>query len=253
MSPRLATALIAVGALVSLGTTGASDLARALEIPIPRMEMTLHASVIPKKLSKAEPAPIALEIGGRIATKDGSRPPALREMTFDLDRHIAIDTRGLPVCEGGRLDIRPPDLSRCKDAIVGRGRVGFQIQFPEQPSVSTESELVVFNDGGQGTGESKLYAVAYLTQPITTSFVMAISIRRRPGGNRLVFDVPELANDAGSLTHLSIKLKRRFTRDGEAVDLLTGRCPNSGTIQSGVEALFGDGTILQRDTLQKCA
>jgi hypothetical protein len=252
MSPRLATALIAACALISLCTYGANNSARALEIPFSRLEMTFHPSVTPKKLSRVEATPIALDIDGRIGTVDGSRPPAVREIVLDLDRHIAIHARGLPVCQGGQRDVRFPDLkSRCKNAIVGRGRVGFQIQFPEQPSIPTESELVVFNGGGQRTGETKLYAVAYLTQPITTSFVMAISIRRRSDWSRLIFDVPKLANDAGSLTHLSFKLKRRFARNGEAVDLLTGRCPG-GTIQSRVKALFGDGTILQADTLQTC-
>ncbi|MDX6595280.1 MAG: hypothetical protein QOI72_662, partial [Solirubrobacterales bacterium] len=207
-------------------------------------------SVAPRSVSRSTPTPIALNLSGRIGTVDGSHPPAVKQFVLDLDRHIAIDSRGLPVCQGGQRDFRSPDLrSRCKDAIVGKGKVGFQIQFPEQPSISTESELIVFNSGDRGAGETTLHAVANLVEPITTSFVMSIEIKRGPHGNRVIIDVPKLANGAGSLTYLSAKLEKRFMRNSRAVDFLTARCP-SGTIQSGVRALFEDGAALQGDTLQ---
>lgn len=221
MPSRLATALIAACALVSLWATSASG----VQIPIPNVSMVFGSSVTPKKLSRVEPTPIALGIGGRIETVDGSQPPAVKEFVLDLDRHITIDARQLPVCKGGR-DIRFPDLkSRCRDSIVGRGEVGVQIQFPEQSAVSSKSKLIVFNAGGQGAGKATLYAIAYLTRPIVTTFPMAIEITRHPHGYRMVIEVPTLANGAGSLTYLHAKLEKRFARDGEVVDLLTGRCP----------------------------
>jgi hypothetical protein len=210
-------------------------------------------SVVPRSLSRSTSTPIALNLGGRIGTVDGSRPPALREFVLDLDKNIAIDSRDLPTCQRGQRDFRFPDLkSLCKGAIVGEGKVGFQIQFPEEPSISTESKLIVVNVGSRKAGESTLYAVANLTQPITASFVMSIEIKRHPYGNRAIINVPGLANGAGSLTYLSVKLKKRFKRNGEAVDFLTARCP-SGKIQSRYRALFEDGTTLQGATLQRCS
>ncbi len=249
---RLALALTTACALISLGAYGASGLAQALEIPIPRLEMTLSLRVAPKQLSRVEGTPVALDINSRISTVNGSQPPAIREIAIDLDRQIAIDARGLPVCQGGWRDIRFPDLkSRCKDAIVGGGRVGFQIELPGLPMTSSKSELVVINGGDRGPGGSNLYAVAHLAEPVTTAFAMTISIRRRSDGNQLIVDVPKLANDAGSLTHLRLRLKRRFAGSDDTVDFLTARC-SSGRLQSEIEALFADGTIMQGDTLQTC-
>ena len=245
-------ALITTCALISLWAPSASGSTREVEIPIPNVGMIFSPSVTPKKLSRVETTPIALNISGRIETVDGSQPPAVKEFVLDLDRHIAIDARGLPVCKGGQRDLRFPELnSRCKDAIVGRGKVGVQIQFPELPPISTESELIVFNGGRRDTGKTTLFAVAHLIQPITTSFAMTIEITKHPHGNRAVFEVPKLANGAGSLTYLSARLKRRFTRNGKEVDFLTGSCPN-GKLESGARALFVDGTILQGTTLQTC-
>jgi hypothetical protein len=251
---RIALSLVAFAAALALGvtaTTGAEGKV-IYTAPPESPTLTFRESVVPRSLSRSTSTPIALNLGGRIGMVDGSRPPAVQQFILDLDKNIAIDSRGLPTCQRGQRDFRFPDLrSRCKGAIVGEGKVGFQIQFPEAPSISTESKLIVVNAGSRKAGETTLYAVANLTQPITSSFVMSIEIKRHPYGNRATIDVPRLANGAGSLTYLSVKLKKRFTRNSEAVDFLTARCP-SGTIRLGVKALFEDGTTLQGATLPRC-
>lgn len=250
MPRRLATALIAIGALASLWVSSASGV--VVYIPITNVQIFVGPWVIPKRLPRVEAAPIALSLDGRIKTRNGSQPPALQELVLDLDRHISIDARGIPVCKRSQRDLRFPVLkSQCKDAIVGKGKLGLQIQFPEQPPVSSESELIVVNGGRRTTGEATLYAVANLTQPITTSLVMTIEITKRPEGNRMVIKVPALANGAGSLTFLRANLRKRFARNGKAVDFLTGRCPD-GKLQSHFNALFADGTALGVDALQTC-
>lgn len=255
MPRRLATALIAACALLSLWASNANSLASDVRILVP-LEMVLSPRVTPKRLSRLETTPIALNISGQIKTLDGSQPPPLQEFVLDLDKHIGIDARGIPVCEGGERDIRHPDLkflkSRCKDAIVGIGKVWVQFQFPEQPSMSSEGELIVISGGNRGARSATLYAVAYLTEePITTSVTMTIEITRRPQGNRIVVVVPKLANGLGSLTYLSVNLKKRFTRNGKAVDFLTGSCPN-GKLQSEATAQFADGARASSTTLQPC-
>jgi hypothetical protein len=252
MSPRLATAASAALALISLLTTGAGSLARGVEIPLPRVTMVFSQSITPRKLSRTDAMPIALKLSGRIGTVDGSQPPAVKEFVLDLDRSIAIDAHGLPVCQGGGRDFRFSDLkSRCKEAIVGRGKVGLQVQLPGQPPASAESELIVFNGGDPRTGKTTLYAVAFITEPITSSFTMDITITKRQGQSRAIIKVPKFANGAGSLTDIVVTMKKRFARNGGAVDFLTGSCPD-GTLQSSVRALFADGTTLQGDALQKC-
>jgi hypothetical protein len=252
MPPRLGTALIAALVLVSLWTFGAISSAREVKVPLPNVRMILSPSVTPGGLPRAGAIPIALEISGQIETLDGSRPPAVEEFALDLDRGISIDGRGLPACQKGLRDLRFPYLkSRCKGAIVGRGRVGLQIQFPEQPPASTESELIVFNGGNRRAGKTTLYASAFITQPITSAFTMEMTIAKVRRQSRVTIKVPGFANGAGSLTDLNFGMKKRFTRNGRVVDFLTGRCPD-GTLQSHVSALFVDGTTLTGDALQKC-
>jgi hypothetical protein len=252
MSLRLATAASAALALISLLTTGAGSLAHGVEIPLPSAGMVFSQSITPRKLSRTDAMPIALKLSGQIRTVDGAQPPAVKEFVLDLDRSIAIDARGLSVCQGGGRDSRFPDLkSRCKEATVGRGKIGLQVQLSGQPPTSTESELIVFNGGDPNAGKITLYAVAFITEPITSSFTMEITITKRQGQNRAIIKVPKFANGAGSLTDITVTMKKRFARNGRAVDFLTGTCPD-GTLQSSVRALLADGTTLQGDALQKC-
>ena len=250
MPRRLTAASLAACGLVLLWASGASGWAHDV-VPLPTLTMTFSLSVTPKKLSRVEATPIALDLKSEIETSDGSHPPALQEFVIDLDRHIAIDARGLPVCNGGNRDLRFPDLeSICRDAIVGRGKVWAQFQFPEWPPISSASDVTVFNAGG-GPRKLTLYAVAYFTQPIVTGLSMMIQITKHPDGSQAIIKVPELANGAGSLTYLNAKLKKRFARNGEAIDFLTGSCP-TGKIQSEVRALFRSGALFHGETLQTC-
>jgi hypothetical protein len=250
---RPITALIAVCAVISLWASAASSSVRTVELPIPNLEMTFSQLVAPKKLPRVGATPIALELKGRIGTMDGSQPAAVEEFVLDLDKSIAIDARGLPNCEAGGRGPRFPDLKTlCEDAVVGSGRVGVRFQFPEQPPTYSASDLIVVNDSDQGTGATTLYGVSYFTTPITTALTMEIAIKKWRGRNRVIIKVPRFAGGTGSLTHLSANLEKRFVRDGEGVDLLTGSCPGAGTIQSEAKALFADGTILRQTSVRSC-
>jgi hypothetical protein len=251
VSPRLATPLVIVLLLAALGAYSGSSLARDVAL-VPEVQLTFESRVVPSKLSRTEPTPIRLDLRARIATPDGSRPPAVREFAVGLDDQVAIDARGLSACKKGGRAVRFPDLeSLCGESIVGRGRVGIQFQFPEQPAIPTKSKVVVYNAGIQRTGATTFYAVADVLQPITTRLSLKIEITRKQHGSRVTIDVPKIANGAGSLTHLGLGLARRFGRNGKAVSLLTGRC-RTGRIESSVSALFEDGTLLRGRPLQRC-
>jgi hypothetical protein len=244
--------LTALAGALALTATGPAAAEVVYIVPPASPTLTFRENVAPRRLSRTTPTPIALNLGGRIGTVDGSRPPAVKQLVLDLDRHVAIDLRGLPVCRVAQRNLRPSDLrSRCKGAIVGRGKAAFQIQFPEQLSMSSESELVVFNGGGRRTGGATLYLAAFLTQPITTAVTMTVTVAKRRGGGRMIIEVPRIANGAGSLTYLGVKLRKRFKRSGRAVNAFTGTCPD-GTLHSRFSALFLDGTTLKGDALQRC-
>ena len=56
-----------------------------------------------RPLPRERPAPITIEVGGKISTTDGSHPPALRQLRIELNSAGRIDTRGLPACAASAL------------------------------------------------------------------------------------------------------------------------------------------------------
>jgi hypothetical protein len=238
-------ALGVIGALVLAGTAGGTS---GPTVPT----LAFQATATPSFLHRSAPTPIGLTLEGRIATLDESHVPPVKEFVLDLDRHIDIDARGLPVCRGSQRDIRSNNLgSRCPDAIVGKGQIEVQVQFLELVPVYAKSKLIIVNGGNRGAGNTTLYAIALVTLPITTSFVMPITITRREQGDRMVFDVPEIAGGAGSLIYLGARMRRGFTKSGRTVDLLTATCPG-GAIGSTMTARFPDGAAVRQTSRQTC-
>lgn len=248
----LGLSLVASAGAVALGGSGAAGAEVVYITPPATPTLTFQERVAPRRLSRREATPIALNLSGRIGTVDGSQPAALRQIAIDLDRHIGVDLRGLPSCSKRQRESRPSKLkSRCRKAIVGRGKVAFSIRFPEATPLLVKSELVVFNGGGHRAGKSSLYATAFLTVPIASVLTMKIAITKRRGQSQLTIEVPKLADGAGAMTALSLKLKKRFARNGSVATFLSGSCPN-GRLESKVRALFADGTMIEGGSPQKC-
>jgi hypothetical protein len=247
-----ALAALAVVVTLTLVDTAGGESDTAVVVTPHGPTLTFRATVRPKALRQDTPTPIALELDGHVGVAGSFFVPTVGEFVLDLDRHVVIDSRGLPVCQGPQLDIRGDDLgSRCPDAIVGKGRVEFLFQGVDLPPTPSAGELIVVNSDSHRAGETTLKALAFLTQPITTAVVIDIAITRRPGGDRAVVKVPEVANGTEALTDLSIRLKRRFTRNGKAIDLLTATCP-AGTIRSTLDAFFQAGAKVRRTSRQTC-
>jgi hypothetical protein len=57
-----------------------------------------NAGFTPKALPKKACAPVVLNLGGKVQTKDGTQPPPLTEFVLEADKNIAIDVRGYPTC-----------------------------------------------------------------------------------------------------------------------------------------------------------
>ncbi len=56
------------------------------------------AKFAPTTLPRETPAPITVEVGGKISTTDGSTPPALRNLRVELNSAGRIESAGLPSC-----------------------------------------------------------------------------------------------------------------------------------------------------------
>jgi hypothetical protein len=218
---------IAIGVVVS--SAGAANVClRATPLAcFPHLDFDLGGSVSPRSLPKGKFAPVRFEIDGRV--KQGP-PVALRDGILIVDKDIDVDVRGLPVCRGGAYDIRRDDGLRwveraCAEAVVGRGRVGVSIGFPEQSPVSVSSRVVLFN-GGVRNGAIALHAIAEIRTPAPSLLNATIEVRKPGRGWTARLRVPVIAGGSGAITRFRLNLGRKFTYRGERKSFLSARCPD---------------------------
>jgi hypothetical protein len=237
---RLVPAMAVCGVL----SVGAASIASAASITIIAGNLVLKfgGSTSPKKLPKREFAPVALYVNGKISSKDGSHPPALREAVVDIDKNGAINAKGAPVCKGGQLEARPTAAAKkvCRRAIVGNGQANIEIAFPEQPPIKVFSPLTIFNGGVKG-GKTTMYVHAFITVPVPAAVVTTLTIKKiRKGryGLNTVAKVPVVAGGSGSALDFRFRIKRSFTYKGRKQSYLNARCPD-GRFQTNIlKALF---------------
>jgi hypothetical protein len=252
VAKRLVPTLLIVGLL-----SGASALAAA-EGPIyvpPRISFTFNAHFTPKVLSKSQLAGARMRVDAKVSTEDGSYPPALQELVLELDKNIAIDAAGLPVCRPlpqEDNDIRGLE-TLCKDARVGVGRAEFEVAFPEQLPFTLTSEALAFN-AGTAAGKTRLLLHLYLRALVSATVIIPVEVHRVSKGRfglEAVAKVPKIAGGYGSITSLSLNLGRKFTYKGKQQSYLLAKCPDGQLLARGVE-VFGDGSRLTGTAVRDC-
>lgn len=218
--------------------------------------MTLGADLSPRKLSQAEPDPVAFTIAGAIESTDISNPPPLETLTFGLGRTGSIDGSRLPRCER-RTTAISRSLSQikelCGNAIVGGGRIGFGIVFPGDRAIPAASRLVVFNGKGEG-GRTTLFAVAEITSPIVTMAVIPIEIKGRFGsrnGTQMTLSVPKIAGGYGFVSDFRITLRRRLGPPNRTHGVAAFACPDNG-LSLKARAIFPAGPPIRTELPLAC-
>ena len=111
MRRRLATVV-----LLLLGAVAFAAVANAEVIQSGDVRVNFLAEFAPSSLPRETPAPITVEVGGKISTTDGSHPPALRNMRVELNSAGRIESAGLPICE--------PSLLQSTDSESALARLG---------------------------------------------------------------------------------------------------------------------------------
>ncbi len=239
-------------------------LAIALAIPLTADAIKIRAGDIviyadgsfsPKSLPKYENAPITLEGGGRIETVSGELPPILETISIEFDRHGSVETEGLPVCRAGQLEATTVEQARdkCGGAIVGRGRGSAIVKFEEQAPIKASSPLTIFNGPKKGANPTVL-AHAYLSVPITTTFVVPVEIEKiNKGvyGYRTKGRIPKIAGGAGIPKSGWLRIGKKWTHKGKLRSYVNARC-ETGRLQARGEFTFKDGTFLSGSLLRPC-
>jgi hypothetical protein len=207
----------------------------------PSLSARFGTGVEPKKLPEDNMAPAALNLSAEISTTDGTHPSALRELTIDLDRNVAINAEGAPVCRlGSSLGQPPRELRKaCRTAIVGGGSADLEFAVPEEKPIKESSTLTLYNNG-IADGVTTLRGVAFINVPVPQAIVISIKVKKIDKGGvglEAVERLPVIAGGRGSLIGLRLRLKRLFSFEGKRTSYATARCPK-GHLRAAITALF---------------
>jgi len=212
----LALLLTVVGALAAV--------ARAEVVQSGDVRVNFHAGFSPRALPRERPAPISVEVEGRISTTDGSHPPALQGMRIELNSAGVVETAGLPRCATTLLQATSSStaLDRCRRALIGKGT--FVAQLPVANQLLVSGRALVFN--GTVHGHPGMLIHIYVSDPVKLTVVIPVRISRQAGqfGTVLTTTVPKLAGGAASIVQLRLKIGRRFNVGGERRSFLSAAC-----------------------------
>jgi hypothetical protein len=249
--------LTALAALAILALAAVAVAEKPTVVKVGNLVLTINGGVKPKALSKTTPEPITLTVQGKIATADGTHPPALSKIVVDTDKAGSIDARGVPVCKPGKLEATTTDQARksCKAAIVGTGITDVEVEFPEQAPIQIHSQITAFNGPGGGKGKATILVHAYLSSPIAAAIVTTVKVSKRasgPYGTRSIATVPKIAGGSGSVTAFSLTFaKKLFPYKGKKHGYLLAKC-DDGSFQAEAEALFTNGDKIGGKIVRAC-
>lgn len=181
----------------------------------------------PRSLPRTGLAPVRVAVGATIVPVAGSTPPALRAIQIEINRHGRFDRQGLPVCR--YEEIQPSStanaLASCRSSLVGKGRFSATVVEPEASPFPSEGDLYAFN--GTYKGKPAILAHVYGTEPIPVSYTIPFAISSAKGnyGTTLTARMPDVGNQAGFITGLSLNLGRSFHYRGERRSYVSAGCP----------------------------
>lgn len=246
--PKAAAGAALIGLLVC-GT------AYALKAEIGNTVISATASVLPRALPEDTNAPAQLTSVTRVATKDGSMPPALTTLSFQLDKHGSIETKGVPVCTAAKLANTTPAEARkrCAGALVGEGTGKARVALPGQAPVTITSPLSFFNAPPTG-GKPTLIAHGYETLPVAKTVLVPIVVERVAHGRygyQVQIEMPEIAGGYGAATLAQATLGRTFKRDGKEVGYVNARC-EGGRLQVQGSVKFSNGDFFPTTLSSAC-
>lgn len=249
----LAAAVAALAVLVAGGTALAGN--KPVTVEAGNLVFTFNGGFSPTALPKTKLAPITLTASGKIATKSGEHPPALKEAIVETDKNGAVFVKGLPVCTAGKLQSRNTAAARkaCPKAIIGSGKTTVEVKLEEQNPILVDSALTVFN-GGQKGGTTTLYIHAFFTAPVTGAIVTTVKITKIHNGRfglKSVATIPKIVGGSGSVKSFDLKIGKTYTYKGKKVSVLSAKCAD-GKLQAFASAIFADATKASAEIIRTC-
>lgn len=249
---------VVVGLLAVLATIAvAVGNASAVTVVAGNLLIKVDGATSPKALPKATMAPISFHGSASVATQDGTHIPPAESTQLLVDKHIGIDTTGLPTCSLGEIQASAPAaaMKACGDALIGKGTSTAQVQFPEQASFTAKGPLLAFNgpaEAGYGGYHEQLYYV-YADVPVPTALIAVAKVAKASGiyGYKISVSIPKIAGGAGSFSGAEFTIDRKWTYRGKRQSFLSAECSNNH-FDAQVEVDFGDGSHVIGNVIQAC-
>jgi hypothetical protein len=237
-----------------LGTLVAAS-AQALPsvVEVENLRLEADGGFRPRTLSKHQFSPIDFQGRVEIESRDGSAPAPVRQIVVDFDRDGRLTAGGLPVCMPEAIANATPEEARriCGGAEVGSGHVEATVSLASGP-IPASSPLTFFN-GPRLEGNPTVVLHAQTTVPGTQTYAIVIPIERRRGEfrYRATLEIPPIAAGFGAITHVDVKVGRRFNAGGERRSYTAARC-SDGVLRTHGRFTFEDDTVIDGSVEKAC-
>jgi hypothetical protein len=248
---------VLIGMAVILAAVVVAAGASAVTVTEGNLTIKVDGATSPKALPKTTLTPISFHGSATVSTADGTHIPPAEGTELLVDKHIAIDTTGLPTCTLGQIQASAPAaaMKACGGALIGKGTSTAQVQFPEQSSFNAKGPLLAFNgpaEGGYGGYHEQLYYV-YADVPVPTALIAVAKVAKASGpyGYKISISIPTIAGGAGSFSGAEFTIDRKWTYKGKEHSFLMAECSN-GHFDAQVEVDFGDGSQVTGNVIQTC-
>lgn len=246
--------LLGIGAVLCVLLAGAAE---AALVRTETLVLTANGGFTPQKLPRRAFVPIEFKGEANLRAVDGGVPAPLLRAAIDFDRDGRVSAGGLPACDPAAIEAATVAAARqiCRRAIVGDGHIGVLVPRPGGPPLRIDSGLAIFNGPREG-GHLTAILHARLPAPAAQGLTIVVPIRRRRGEfrYRAIVEVPPIAAGAGALTHLDVRLGRRYRFRGKARSYVSARC-RDGVLRTHGRFLFDDpeATVIDGSVERFCA
>ena len=257
MTARKARVLAAIAAVLLFAIAA---LAQAALVQHGDLFITFNGELTPAALPRHGPVPIDIQVAATIRTPDNANPPALRQITIEINRYGRLDTRGLPRCSASRIQATSTAvaLAACRSALVGTGAFTANSTYPEEAAFPSHGRILAFNS--TLGGHRAILAHVYGTKPLPISRNFTFRLRSSAGtyGTVLSAALPKSINNSGYLKSISLHLHRLYTYRGATHSYLSADCPAPAGFPGAVFPLahasmsFADGVTLSATVIRSC-
>ncbi len=220
------TALVALSAaLLLLGSLGA--VASAQPVEKNGVIVNFSGGIFPSTLPRSAPAPVSVQMGGKITTASGAAPPKLEDIVLAINKDGKINSTGLPTCSAAKLNSVPSAVAKrsCGAALVGHGNVTTRVALPGQNPFATNGGLLAFN--GKVGGKPAILAQVSSVTPQPLTYVLEFVVEKTHGefGTTLVAKLPPIASGYGYISAFDMNLSRQFSFHGKTQSFASADCP----------------------------